>query len=548
MEIPIGILPDTAVTHCYDIMMSEERSSITLVMASTAPTAACPLCQHSSARVHSQYCRTLADLPWANIPVHILLNTRRFFCDNPECKRSIFTERLPTLAAPWARRTNRLAAIQQQVALFAGGVGGANLCRQLGMQTGIDVLLCLIRRADSAPTSAPRVIGVDDWAKRKGQTYGTIIVDHETAQVIDLLPDRTPETLAAWLRGHPSVEVVSRDRAEAYAQGIRDGAPDAVQVADRWHLLKNLTDTVFKELQHHHAALKHCLQEPPVPVCEVAASAEMPVPQAQNAEYPAIPSAGIPTDQRRQARVGTAHELHQRGWTQKAIAAHLNVNAKTVSRDLKRALPLPPKGGQRSSLLGPFTAYLMTRWQAGCRNATQLFREIQTKGYVGRITILRDFIRLLKRSTPEITSERASTTSLGDLLQRPPTLHLLAWLITQPKEMLTEIQAKSLARIHNVVPRLDETIALAHEFAQLVRQQQAEGFDAWLEIATRAESDSLKSFAHGLSQDYAAVRAALCLPWSNGRVEGQVNRLKCLKRQMYGRAKLDLLQRRLVAT
>jgi transposase len=550
MEIPNRVLPNTAGTQCYEILMSDESPSITLVMTSTQSTAVCPLCQQTSAKVHSQYCRTLADLPWANFPVHIQLNTRRFFCRNPACTRAIFTERLPELVAPWARRTKRLAALQQQIALTAGGVSGAKLCYQLGIQAGIDVLLCSIRQVSPAESFAPRVIGVDDWAQRKGQSYGTIIVDHETGQVIDLLPDRTSETLATWLRHHPSVEVVSRDRAEAYAQGIREGAPDAIQVADRWHLLKNLTDTMFKELQHHHMTIKRCFQEPPVPVSQAAANAETSVLQGQNATDPETPLVGTPNDQRRQARVESAHELRQQGWTQQAIADQLNVHPKTVSRDLKRSWPLPPKGVPRFNLLAPFTGYLVTRWQAGCRNATQLFREIQPKGYSGRITIVRDYIRQLKRAGGNlaVADEPASAAVVDNPTLRPPTLHSLAWLITQPPEALTENEAKSLMRIHSIVPRLDDTVALVQEFARLVRQQQVEGLDAWLERGTDSESSSLRSFARGLRQDYDAVRAALSLPWSNGRVEGQVNRLKCLKRQMYGRAKLDLLQRRLVAT
>ena len=547
MEIPTGVLPDTDATHCYEILISEEDSSITLVIATAHLSAVCPLCQQPSQKVHSQYCRNLADLPWACMPVHILLNTRRFFCGNPECKRAIFTERLPALVSPWARRTKRLAAMQQKIALIAGGVGGAKLCCQLGMQTGIDVLLCLTRQVTLTPSPAPRVIGVDDWAKRKGQSYGTIIVNHETGHIIDLLPDRTPETLAAWLRNHPGIEVVTRDRAEAYAQGIRDGAPDAIQVADRWHLLKNLTDTMVKELQHHQTVLKQRLQPQPLLVSEATTNAETPALSEQNAANAVALTAGTPSDQCRQARTETVHELHQQGWTQKDIADHLDINPKTVSRDLQKSLPLSPRETQRNSLLTPFKAYLVMRWQAGCRNATQLYREIQAKGYTARITIVRNFVQQLKHAGVAPVNTNNSTT-LHDSPQRPLTTHALAWLVTQPKDMLTETQAKSLAQIHNVASRLEESIRLAQEFARLVRQQGADEFDSWLDRASHAESGPLKSFAHGLSQDHKAVHAALSLPFSNGRVEGQVNRLKCLKRQMYGRAKLDLLERRLVAT
>jgi transposase len=264
MDIPSCLFADPASTECYAIVVDEATPKITLQVTTTAVTATCPKCHAPSCRIHSHYTRTLADLPWAGIPVRIELTARRFVCENPDYDQDIFTERLVQLAAPWARRTERLSRLQQQIGCSTGASCGSRLCTALGMPVGIDALLTLIRHVRTGAPCELHIIGVDDWAKRKGQCYGTIIVDHERGDIVDLLPDRTPETLAAWLRGHPEIEVIIRDRAEAYAQGIREGAPTAIQVADRFHLLKNLSDALFRILQQHHVIIEARLK-PNVP-------------------------------------------------------------------------------------------------------------------------------------------------------------------------------------------------------------------------------------------------------------------------------------------
>jgi transposase len=237
LTIPSCILVDPTTAQVRAVAFDAETETIVLTMQATAATAPCPVCQQDAHRVHSRYQRTLADAPWAFVPVRMVLQVRRFFCDTPGCQRQIFTERLPTIAQPYARRTTRLARVQQQLGMLLGGSAGAVVCAALGCEAGVDLLLNLIRRRQVPEIPTPRVLGLDDWAMRKGQRYGSILVDHEREYIIDLLPDRTPESVSQWLREHPGIEIVTRDRAEAYAQAITDGAPDALQVADRWHLM-----------------------------------------------------------------------------------------------------------------------------------------------------------------------------------------------------------------------------------------------------------------------------------------------------------------------
>jgi len=198
----------------------------------------------------------LADLPWGPYTVCVQLRVRKFFCDHPACPREIFTERLPTVVAPWARRTLRLAERLLACGLALGGEAGARLVARLELRAYPDTLLRLVQTAPIPDVAPPQIIGVDEWAWRRGQRYGTILVNLENHHVIDLLPERSAESVARWLAQHPTVTVVCRDRSGLYADGIRRGAPHAMQVVDRFHLVKNLRETVEAFLHNQRPALQ----------------------------------------------------------------------------------------------------------------------------------------------------------------------------------------------------------------------------------------------------------------------------------------------------
>lgn len=424
---PATLLADPETIRLKKIV--PDHSSLTLVAQTTRPQAECPRCYRPSTRVHSYYTRAVADLPWHGVAVRLHLRTRRFRCKNSLCTKRVFCERLPGVVAHYGRKTVRLDDALRLIGLLLGGETGARATVKLAMATSPDTLLRRVRASVKPCAPTPRVLGVDDFAFRRGRRYGTILVDLEKRRVIDLLADREAATLSVWLKAHPGVEVVSRDRSPTYAAAINEGAPAALQVADRFHLLMNVREALEKVMTRQNRLLR-----------------------SQSLAAPAS-------------------------------------TATTAEND----------------------AY------AGCR--LRLQPHLQRAKRVRR-----------RKASPRL---------------RLPSAREASWMLLRP-EGLTDEQQKTAELLSRLSPEVGRAQQLALSFIEVVKERDADGLRGWLVNAQRSEVAEFITFANGITADLRAVRAALEYEWSQGQVEGQVHRLKLIKRQMYGRGKLDLLRARVL--
>ena len=547
-----SLVPDPDAVTLEEIVADD--AGVTLVLRARRSTACCPLCRHAAPRVHSWYTRRLGDVPWQGLAVCLHLRTRRWFCDTPGCARRIFTERLPTIAAPHAQRTQRLATIVLVFGVAVGGAPGARLLADLGIAVSGDTLRRAVSQALVPAAETPRVLGVDDWSLRKGRTYGTILVDLEAHRPVDLLPDRSAASLAAWLKDRPGVEIICRDRGGAYADGATQGAPNAVQVADRWHLFANLGDMLERLLTRHHAALGQVRLEPAAPPVPAA-----PVPAAPDPASPvSVPPPTPPSraarerewrDARREARHAEIHALHRQGLSLRAVARQLGLNRRTVQKYL--AAPRCPHPGprpHRRRAIAPYLPYLRERWAAGERRVAALWAEIRARGFPGAAPRVREVLAPWRRD--ERAARRAATDAATPAASPPPPTgkrcaprQVAAWLM-RPPDNLKPAQRAYLDALVALCPGIGTVQVLAQDFARLLRERDEAGLAAWLVTAESCAEAEMRAFALGIRRDQAAVQAALAHEWSSGQVEGQVNRLKLVKRQAYGRAGFALLRRR----
>lgn len=556
-------------------------SDLNLLISATAPTACCPLCQLPSDRIHSHYHRSLADVPLACHTVHIRLRVRRFFCDQLGCPRRIFVERLAELVSPYAHRTRRMSTALRQIGLALGGEAGQRLAADLQLPTSPDTILRFVRRMpDQPPTCSPRVLGVDDFCFRKGRTYGTILVDLETHRVVDLLPDREAGTLATWLLQHPGAEIISRDRAGAFAEGARLGAPHALQVADKFHLLCNLGDALEELLVRLYPELKAAIKRSeestaqPAAVHTVACSPDRCHSDAVDGTIsPSGMESKVAEDQseaaalaepeqrprrravelcaaRRSARQMLYDEVQQlnvQGWSKAAIARKTGLSRDTVAKWLQSpVLPERQERPRRASQLDAYKSLLRERWEQGVRNAKLLWRELREKGYWGGYNVVAEYVARL-RQEHGIPLRRGAYADRYQPkradLARPRELR---WLLWKPATELSEDENKTVAALCQSSKELESAYELAAEFRTMVRERGGAKLPEWITKAQASGVAEIVSFARGVVRDFAAVTAGLSLEWSQGAVEGHVNRLKMLKRQCYGRAKLDLLRLRVL--
>ena len=481
---------------------------IRIVVQAQGDRAVCPVCGQPSQREHSRYWRTVADVTALGMHLQLRVQARRFRCVNAQCPRKIFAERLPDVPA-WARRSDRVTTLLAYIALLDGGLPGKRVASLFGLDYSRHTLLRAARQLPFGEVQPVSVLGVDDFSYRRGVRFGTLLYDFDRKQVIDLLPERSAEFLAAWLKAHPGVKVISRDRGGEYAVGSRQGAPEAIQVADRFHLMQNLGDCLERLVQRVGVHL-------PVPA-EPAPSPDRAPPVAA-APTPHPPTKGelakAATRQRRQERQNAILDLQQQGASLRTIARELHLGRKTVRRYLHE-LPTNARAPQ-GSRLDAHAEYLKRRWSEGIHTASTLLTEIRARGYTGSDSNLRRYVRPWRGSDPAAHALRKPAVETVS----PPAFRRLAL-----KKAPSPEEAQLLARITQSNPQLETAVRLANDFAQSIRQHQLPLLTAWLDNATNAGVPECKSFADSIRKDLDAVTNGVTLPWSQGRVEGSINRL-----------------------
>jgi transposase len=422
-----------------------------------------------------------------------------------------------------------------------------------------DTLLRRVKRLKNEPTEPPRVVGIDDWAWRKGQRYGTIIVDLERSDVLDLLPDRDADTVAGWLKNHPGIEVISRDRSAAYAQAATGGASQAKQVADRWHLLKNLREAVERVLERHSVVVDAALKtaETPTDLAQVAA-----VPETGTAASPLepsdprLPSEPLPESPQLQAepskrqkridRFERVHELHRAGHSAVRIARELGLSRRSVFRYLGRQMcPAWGLGRSRRSRLDGYREWIDARLAEGSTNVAELHRQLTERGFKGSYGSVYAFVT---KRLGAAGMRRERRNAAEPPVPAPPSARQLSFEWARRAEKQKPAEQARLDAIRGRSEELAATLDLADGFAALIRKQSTESLSEWLTRAEACSDPDLRRFAEGIRRDEAAMHAAVTQRWSNGPVEGHINRLKTIKRQMYGRAGFVLLRARVLNT
>ena len=509
---PSSLVPSGFVVE--DTTMSTERISIRA--RAGASRCACPICGALSRRIQSRYFRRVADLPLGGRRVDVQILVRRFWCDAVLCGRRIFAERFADgILAPRARRTGRLDHIVHHLGLALGGRPGASFAERLMVPVSNDTLLRVIRRRASKPAENLSVIGIDDFAWRRNHRYGTIVCDLERRRTVTLLPDREPATSEAWLRHHPSITIVARDRGGGYGQAVRKALPQASQVADRWHLMENASraflDAVRKSMRQIRSVIGTTIIDP-----DLLTSAE----RLQYEGY------------RHREEANTAVlELWKDSVPIKQIVKRTGHARQTVRRIVR---------GERSDVFRPRQssleaelAWLDAQWDAGSRNASALWRALRKRGYRGSLRVVSEWATRRRRA------EKTDASSLA----RVPSARTIARLMTVGRDHLTKSETVTIAAIEQGIPSLVDAREIIADFHAMIRKKDIRELMPWLE---RASQSLVASFANGVTKDQEAVRAAIISPWSNGQTEGQITKLKLVKRQMYGRGKIDLLQARLI--
>jgi transposase len=522
---------------------------LTITAVSTQSNPRCPLCGTPASRVHSRYTRQIADLPCGGQPIRIQIQVRKCFCEVSTCARKIFAERLTPFVDAFARVTQRLFQIVQVLGLATGGRLGVRVTDRLGIETSHHTILRRMMALPTEPVGQVTQIGIDDFSFRRGRKFGSILVHLQTHQVLEVLPDRTADTAAAWMVEHPELEIVSRDRGGDYAAAARKAAQQATEVADRFHLYENLTEAVELALARCRSEIRKQAEES---ACqEVPQEAQHALAASKKAFSPRtwkpVPAPGDEQKRliRREQRLDRYQQvlaLHTQGFEQAEIAQRVGLTTRTIQKWLKaKAFPEAKERRKRRSIFDPHAPYVLKRWKEGQRNGQQIYEEIKERGFSGTPQTVYRFLRRLRVQVPLQQAVEAPPTLVQDFVAKDAV-----WLFVRDPKGLDQQEQAVLAAICQTNSTARTLYKLVQEFRTMLHQRTGDKLNDWLTALKESQIRELQSFVTGVERDKAAVVAGLTLPHHNGLVEGHVNKLKLIKRMGYGRAGFSLLRQRVL--
>ena len=508
------------------------EQTVIVYLHATSPTAACSQCGTAGSRVHSRYERTIADLAFGGRNLVLRLLVRKWICPEASCSRHIFAECFPEVVQRYARMTDRLIKALQSVGVITNGADAAQIASSFGVHTTAKTIIRRVLQLPLPSEGSVQKVGIDEWAWKKGQRYGTILVDLEKRRVVQLLADRSVETSKAWLRKHPEIDLVSRDRGKIFREAATEGAPQAKQAVDRFHLQKNFAEALEKFFRKQERALKKATQRS--------------TGKTRSAEETAVPEK---VARERRARHRQRVSIHKRIWKlyrqgchKEQIAQLVGVSSRSVYRALEQETPPPPRRRSRSSsIVDPYLSYLTSRWNQGCHNVTRLYEEIVAQGYTGTQRTLQMRLRPFRQKVARSVSKQ---TVIWD---KPPSPRGVALMMVRPEQRRTPEQTAYLEQLIQSNETVAVVFKLAQDFGRLLRKREGQvRLEQWKDSVRASGIAELIAFVDGLADDGEAVANGCTLTWSNGMTEGFVNKVKWIKRSSYGQAGFPLLQRRVL--
>ncbi len=516
---------------CLETIEAHHQTIIVCLHA-TSSTALCPQCGTPGSRVHSRYVRTIADVACGGRCLILKLRVRKWICREASCSQHIFAERFPELVQRYARMTDRLIQALQSIGVTTNGADAARIASSLGMPTTAKTIIRRVLQLPLPSEGEVAKVGIDEWAWKKDHRYGTILVDLEKRRIVQLLADRSVETSKAWLRKHAEIDLISRDRGKIFREAGTSGAPQAKQVVDRFHLQKNFAEALEKFFRKRERVLKGATRRN--------------TGKTRPATRTMVPEK---VAQERRARHRQRVSVHKRIWklyregcSKEYIAQLAGLSTRSISRALKQeAAPPPRRRSRSSSVVDPYLPYLASRWNQGCHNTALLYEEIVVQGYTGSPRTLRRQLQSFRQTRERLVSKQTI------ILDNPPSPRGVALLMVRPAQSRTKEQTAYL----DLLVQSDETIApvfkLVQDFGRLLRKREGHiRLEQWKATVRASGIAELIAFADGLADDAEAVANGCTMTWSNGMVEGFVNKVKWIKRSSYGQAGFPLLQRRVL--